>query len=166
MPRERGRILLSMIDRRIRYREGQEQDVLALLVSRIRERGYPLLESFLSRSPKIESLATNPDGRAHSILAAAPGSIVTNQMRHVTDELLKCLDRLPLNRPGLSPRRELDTRQLEVLGEKKSVTKAPERNASQPESLSADSRPTASSGTQRELPPPRASVPDPRARPY
>jgi cellulose biosynthesis protein BcsQ len=123
MPRERGRVLLSMIDRRIKYRDGHEPDVLALLVSRIRERGYPLLESFLSRSPKIESLTTNPDGRARSILAAAPGSIVTNQMRHVTDELLKWLDRAPVNRPGFSLRRELDARQLEVVGGKRSEVK-------------------------------------------
>jgi cellulose biosynthesis protein BcsQ len=95
MSRERGRVLLSMIDRRIKYREDQEQDILGLLVSRIRERGYPLLESFLSRSPKIESLTTNPDGRAHSMLTAAPGSLVTVQMRHVADELLKQLDRVP-----------------------------------------------------------------------
>jgi cellulose biosynthesis protein BcsQ len=124
MPRERGRVLLSMIDRRIKFREGEERDILALLLSRIRERGYPLLESFLSRSPKIESLTTNPDGRARSILAAAPGSIVTLQMRHVADELLKWLDRVPVNRPGFSLRRELDTRRLEVLGEKTPEMKA------------------------------------------
>jgi cellulose biosynthesis protein BcsQ len=101
MRREHGRVLLSMIDRRIKYREGQEQDVLGLLVSRIRERGYPLLESFLSRSPKIESLTTNPDGRTRSILTAAPRSIVTLQMRHVADELLKWLDRVPVPVRGM-----------------------------------------------------------------
>lgn len=96
MPRARGRVLLSMIDRRIKYREGEEQDVLGLLVSRIRERRYPLFESFLSRSPKIDSLTTNPEGQARSMLAAAPNSIVTLQMRHVADELLKCLDQVPV----------------------------------------------------------------------
>jgi cellulose biosynthesis protein BcsQ len=96
-PRERGHILLSMIDRRIKYREGQEQDILGLLIGCIRERGYPLLESFLSRSPKVESLTTNPDGRARCMLAAAPRSIVTLQMRHVADELLKWLDRVPVS---------------------------------------------------------------------
>jgi cellulose biosynthesis protein BcsQ len=100
MPRERGRVLLSMIDRRIKYREGEEKDVLALLISRIRERGYPLLESFLSRSPKVASLTTNPDGRTRSILAAAPDSLVTLQMRYVAEELLKWLDRVPVPAPG------------------------------------------------------------------
>jgi chromosome partitioning protein len=96
MSRTRGRVLLSMIDRRIKYRDGQEQDVLGLLISRIRERRYPLFESFLSRSPKIDSLTTNPDDQVRSMLAAAPASIVTLQMRHVADELLKCLDRVPV----------------------------------------------------------------------
>jgi cellulose biosynthesis protein BcsQ len=101
MPQERGQVLLSMIDRRIKYRESQEQDVLALLVGQVRKRGYPLLESFLSRSPKIESLTTNPDGRARSMLVAAPKSIVTRQMLHVTDELFKWLDRVPMEAPQL-----------------------------------------------------------------
>jgi cellulose biosynthesis protein BcsQ len=99
MSQERGRVLLSMIDRRVKYREGQDQDILGLLVSRIRERGYPLFESFLSRSPKIDSLTTRPDGRARSMLAAAPDSIVTFQMRHVAEELLKQLDRVPVRAP-------------------------------------------------------------------
>jgi cellulose biosynthesis protein BcsQ len=99
MSRDHGRVLLSMIDRRIKYRECQEQDILGLLVRRIRERGYPLLESFLSRSPKIESLTTNPDDRTRSMLTAAPASIVTRQMRHVADELLKCVDRVPVSTP-------------------------------------------------------------------
>jgi hypothetical protein len=96
MSRTRGRVLLSMIDRRIKYRDGQEQDVLGLLISRIRERRYPLFESFLSRSPKIDSLTTNPDDQVRCMLAAAPASIVTLQMRHVADELLKCLDQVPV----------------------------------------------------------------------
>ena len=89
-----------MIDRRIKYRECQEQDILGLLVSRIRERRYPLFESFLSRSPKIDSLTTNPEGQARSMLAAAPNSIVTLQMRHVAEELFKSLDRVPVSAPG------------------------------------------------------------------
>ena len=99
MSRDHGRILLSMIDRRIKYKECQEEDILGLLIRRIRERGYPLLESFLSRSPKIESLTTNPDDRARSMLTSAPASIVTRQMSYVANELLKCLDRVRVSAP-------------------------------------------------------------------
>ncbi len=101
LPWSRAGVLLSMIDRRIKYRSGSagdllECDVLSLLVSEIRQRGYPLFESVLSRSPKIESLATNPIGRTLSICNHARGSMVHLQMRHLAEEVLKRLDRIPV----------------------------------------------------------------------
>ena len=63
---------------------------------------YPMFESFVSRSPRVESLSTNPDRRARSILAAAPRSIVTMQMRLLAEELLKTLDRIPVDNAGRS----------------------------------------------------------------
>jgi chromosome partitioning protein len=92
---DRARVLLSMIDLRIKYRDADERDILALLVSEIRRRGYPLLQSFLSSSPKIEALGSDPSGRALSILGNAPGSIVNMQMRYVASEIVKLLDRVP-----------------------------------------------------------------------
>ena len=93
-PHEHSRILLSLVDLRVKYREGEHRDVLALLISEIRRRGYPLFESFLSRSPKIESLYTNPEGRARSILHGARASLVQRQMKHLAYDLLKTLDQL------------------------------------------------------------------------
>jgi cellulose biosynthesis protein BcsQ len=90
-PRERARILLSLVDLRVKYREGCEKDVLALLASEVRRRGYPLFDAFLSRSPKIESLYTNPDERPVAILSGAPDSVVHHQMRHLTVEVLTTL---------------------------------------------------------------------------
>jgi cellulose biosynthesis protein BcsQ len=104
VPRERARVLLSLVDRRIKYAAGE--DVLGFLVSRIREAGYPLFETFLSRSHTIEALYTNPDGRAHSILHGAPNSLVHRQMRHLGQDLLDALDALrerPLARPRPVP---------------------------------------------------------------
>jgi cellulose biosynthesis protein BcsQ len=95
-PRDRARIVLSMLDRRIKYRDGDDMDVLSLLLRQIRKEGYPLLESFISGSPKIESLSTNPEGRVMSILQGAPNSIVHRQMHHVAEELLKVLDQVSL----------------------------------------------------------------------
>jgi cellulose biosynthesis protein BcsQ len=94
-PHEHSRILLSLVDLRVKYREGEHRDVLALLISEIRRRGYPLLETFISRSPKIESLYTNPEGRARSVLHAARESLVQRQLKHLADDLLRTLDRLP-----------------------------------------------------------------------
>ncbi len=91
-PTARARIVLSMIDRRIKYRQGEQRDVLSLLLTKIRKLGYPLLESFISDSPKVESLSTNPARRVHSILRSASGSIVHQQMRGVAKDVLKILD--------------------------------------------------------------------------
>jgi cellulose biosynthesis protein BcsQ len=93
-PRERARILLSLVDRRVKFRSGEDSDILALLVSEIRRLGYPLFESFLSRSPKIESLYTNPEQRAQSILHGARTSLLHKQMTHFADDLLRVLDEL------------------------------------------------------------------------
>jgi Flp pilus assembly CpaE family ATPase len=100
LPRERARVLLSLVDRRIKYREGE--DVLGLLLSRIRERGYPLVDGFLSRSHSIEALYTNPEGRAHSILHGAKNSLVHRQMRHLAQDVLAALDEARL-RPAAAP---------------------------------------------------------------
>jgi cellulose biosynthesis protein BcsQ len=94
-PHEHSRILLSLVDLRVKYREGEHRDVLALLISEIRRRGYPLFETFISRSPKIESLYTNPEGRARSVLHAARESLVQRQLKHLATDLLTTLDRLP-----------------------------------------------------------------------
>ena len=88
-PHETARILLSLVDLRILYAEGENRDVMSLLVSEIRSLGYPLFETFLSSSPKVESLHTNPARVVQSILHGAPNSIVNRQMRLVAEEVLR-----------------------------------------------------------------------------
>jgi chromosome partitioning protein len=90
-PRERARVLLSLVDLRVKYRCGHQKDVLALLLSELRQRGYPLFDAFISRSPKVESLYTNPDERPVAILAGAPDSVVHRQMRHLAVDVLSAL---------------------------------------------------------------------------
>jgi Flp pilus assembly CpaE family ATPase len=97
LPRERARVLLSLVDRRIKFGDGE--DVLGLLISRIRELGYPLFETFLSRSHTIEALYTNPEGRAHSILHGAKTSLVHRQMRHLAEDALRALEALRARPP-------------------------------------------------------------------
>jgi cellulose biosynthesis protein BcsQ len=99
LPREHARIVLSLVDRRVKYRQGGTTDVLGLLLSRIRERGHPLFQSFLSTSPKVDSLTTNPEGSALSILEGASGSLVHRQMRSLADEVAQCLRELREHTP-------------------------------------------------------------------
>jgi cellulose biosynthesis protein BcsQ len=91
-PRAQAQLLLSLVDRRVKYRSDEDADILALLLSEIRRRGYPCLETFLSRSPKIESLQTNRERRPHSILHGARGSLVHRQMTHLAQDVLARLD--------------------------------------------------------------------------
>lgn len=93
LPRDRVQLLLSQLDLRIKYQEGQSRDVLALLVSEIRRRGWPLLGAFLSRTPKVASLYTNESGLPLPVAAAAPASVVHQQFRHLADDVLGLLAR-------------------------------------------------------------------------
>ncbi len=100
-PRSAARILLSLVDLRVKFREGEAEDVLGHLLGEIRRSDYPVLETFLSRSPKVESLYTNPDGRAHAILQGASQSVVHRQMLQLTREVDVVLQQ-PVRRPVAS----------------------------------------------------------------
>jgi cellulose biosynthesis protein BcsQ len=90
-PRDCARMLLSLVDLRVKYASGQTRDILSLLLEEIRRLEYPLLGTFISSSPKIESLHTNPDRVTRSILHGAPNSLVHRQMQHLAEELLAIL---------------------------------------------------------------------------
>ena len=90
-PATAARVVISLVDLRVKFREGEDRDVLGHLLSEIRREGFPLFESFLSRSPKVESLHTNPSGRPVSVLAGAPGSLPHRQYRNLTREVLAAL---------------------------------------------------------------------------
>ncbi len=92
-PAERARILLSLVDLRVKFAEDTERDILTLLLGEIRRRQYPLFETFLSRSPKVESLHTNPSGRAVSILHGARGTLAHRQMQRLAADVLQRIGR-------------------------------------------------------------------------
>ena len=102
-PPESARVLLSLVDLRVRYPEGETRDVLALLLAEIRRMGLPLLETFLSSSPKVESLTTNPARAAKTVLHGAPGSIVHRQLQHLAEEVLKLLPPPAVEREAAAP---------------------------------------------------------------
>jgi chromosome partitioning protein len=90
-PWEFARIVLSLVDLRISFRQSEARDLLDLLLMEVRRCGYPLIDAFVSRSPKVESLYTNPEGRVHSILHGAPGTPVHRQMQRLAEDVLSAL---------------------------------------------------------------------------
>jgi len=90
-PRSRARVALSMIDQRIKYRAELCPDMLGLLVAHARRLDLPLFQTHISRSPRVQALATNPEGRTLSILNEASRTNVHHQMGELADELLEAL---------------------------------------------------------------------------
>jgi cellulose biosynthesis protein BcsQ len=91
-PRTHARVVLSMLDLRIKYQAELCRDVLGLLVASARRLGFPLFQSFIARSPKVQALATNPEGRTFSILNEATRTGVHHQMGEFAEELLEALE--------------------------------------------------------------------------
>ena len=86
-----AKILLSLMDLRVKYHDGEEADVMGHLVSEVRRAGYPLFETFISRSPKVEALYTNPEGRAYTVLHTANQSLVHRQLHMLAAETLEII---------------------------------------------------------------------------
>jgi cellulose biosynthesis protein BcsQ/pSer/pThr/pTyr-binding forkhead associated (FHA) protein len=142
LPPEHARVVLSMVDLRIKYTQGETRDILALLLSEIRRRGYPLFESFISRSQKVESLYTNPEGRAYSILHGAEGSLVQRQMHHLADDVLRVLQPAPRPAPEIRLPESAPSTPAEAQAPAAPLAE-PERPASSPEPPPAAEPPVA-----------------------
>jgi cellulose biosynthesis protein BcsQ len=91
-PRGSARVLMSLVDQRIKYDDAERGDMLTLLRTEVDARGLPRFETFLARSPKVQSLGTNPAGRPLAILHNAKGSSVFRQMHELACEVLHLLD--------------------------------------------------------------------------
>ncbi len=102
-PRASARVLLSLVDQRIKFAGARHGDILTLLRSEVDGRGLPRFESFLSRSPKVQSLGTNPGGRPLSILHNAKGSTVHRQMYELACEVLELLGDLEFEGADTAP---------------------------------------------------------------
>ncbi len=102
-PQASARVLLSLVDQRIKFDDATRGDILTLLRSEVDLRGLPRFESFLSRSPKVQSLGTNPGGRPLSILHNAKGSTVHRQMYELACEVLELLGDVEFAAEELAP---------------------------------------------------------------
>lgn len=80
-------LIPCLIDSRIKY-EGMFRDQRTLLKSYAINRGYRCFDTFISKSPKVESLSTNPAGRVYPILTYARGTDVYGQFHSLANILL------------------------------------------------------------------------------
>ena len=80
------RILPCLVDSRIRY-GGPFKDSYQLLKGYAINRGYRCLEGYIAKSPKVESLNTNPEGKIYPVLTHGRGTDVHLQFTHIARQV-------------------------------------------------------------------------------
>ncbi|HEY3306867.1 MAG TPA: ParA family protein [Desulfuromonadaceae bacterium] len=96
-------LIPCLIDSRIKF-EGIFKDQKTLLRAFATNRGYRCMDTFISKSPKVESLNTNPEGKIYPILTHARGTEVYNQFARITRDVLRNMDATPEPRSYLYAR--------------------------------------------------------------
>ena len=87
---ERGRVLLTLVDRRTRV-DDEKRDLEARLAAAVDAEGWPRFETSLSRSPRVEAL-NSATGTPRSILHHARGTAIHRELRELAEEVGKLLD--------------------------------------------------------------------------
>jgi len=103
------KLLPCLIDTRIHF-DGPFRNSYQLLKAYAINRGYRCYEGFISKSPKVESLSTNPEGKIYPVLTHGRNTDVHLQLTHLARQVyLDYLENGPdrLNEISL----ELDHRQ-------------------------------------------------------
>jgi cellulose biosynthesis protein BcsQ len=86
LPRERARILLTLVDRRARSNDG-EAPLSETLAQEIARRAWPRFDTAISRSPRVEALNSGT-ATPLSILHHARGTSVYSEFRALAEEVL------------------------------------------------------------------------------
>ncbi|MDD2735000.1 MAG: ParA family protein [Desulfuromonadaceae bacterium] len=84
-------LIPCLIDSRIKF-EGIFKDQKTLLRAFAVNRGYRCLDTYISKSPKVESLNTNPEGKIYPILTHARGTEVHSQFMEISRDILRSFD--------------------------------------------------------------------------
>lgn len=87
-------LIPCLIDNRIKY-DGIFKDQRNLLKGFAINRGYRCLETYISKSPKVESLNTNPDGKIYPILTHARDTEVHTQFTELAQDILNSYQSTP-----------------------------------------------------------------------
>jgi chromosome partitioning protein len=80
-------LIPCIIDSRIKF-ESPFRDQRSLLKAYAINRGYRCMDIYISKSPKVESLGTNPSGKVYPILTYARHTEVYNQFTHLARTML------------------------------------------------------------------------------
>jgi cellulose biosynthesis protein BcsQ len=84
-------LIPCLIDERIKF-DGVFKDQKTLLRAFAINRGYRCMDTYISKSPKVESLNTNPDGKIYPVLTHARGTDVHCQFSEISREILQQYD--------------------------------------------------------------------------
>ncbi|ALC17160.1 ParA family chromosome partitioning protein [Desulfuromonas soudanensis] len=99
------RILPCLVDTRIRF-DGPFKDTYQLLKGYAINRGYRCMEGFVAKSPKVESLSTNPEGKIYPVLTHGRGTDVHVQFTHLARQIYLEVIKEPERRLGQVQREE------------------------------------------------------------
>lgn len=80
------RVLPCLLDSRVHY-SGTFKDSYQLLKGYAINRGYRCFEGYIAKSPKVESLNTNPEGRVYPILTHGRNTDVHLQFAHLARQV-------------------------------------------------------------------------------
>ena len=80
-------LIPCLIDNRIKY-DGLFKDQRTLLRAFAINRGYRCMDTYISKSPKVESLNTNPDGKIYPIISHARETEVHSQFTELARDIL------------------------------------------------------------------------------
>lgn len=80
-------LIPCLIDNRIKY-EGLFKDQRTLLKAFALNRGYRCLETYISKSPKVETLNTNPQGKIFPIISHAKETEVHGQFCELSRDII------------------------------------------------------------------------------
>lgn len=80
------RVLPCLVDARIHF-DGPFRDPYQLLKAYAINRGYRCLEGYIAKSPKVESLNTNPEGKIYPVLTHGRHTDVHVQLAHIARQV-------------------------------------------------------------------------------
>lgn len=84
-------LIPCLVDSRIKF-EGIFNDQKTLLRAIAVNRGYRCMDTYISKSPKVESLNTNPEGKIYPILTHARSTEVHGQFMKIAHNILRSVE--------------------------------------------------------------------------